>query len=386
MSTKLISSLCRGALLIVIGQITGCTSIGGTQGQAIDPIVPNKITISAKPLTLGQAGRVIAHEDGPFNFFPFTYCERNNPCPAQLSAMIDENKTRPLSQQIHFVKISIRTLKDGSWVVAHDQVQLILSSSSQAQKAARIAKGARVLDSPPPGKALFSFQQNGNVKYGIADSNSFKQLQRSGRVSIAPASSLPRDKKIVPIDLSTIDSSEFTQLQSLYGALLDVYRLKDFVTTDLAPNFAYMLYLKTDPNEQIIDDIDRLNINNRVVIESRSNDDAAWLHDHQGAKTGIFFTGRIDTSDDLDLLLSLGPQYGSKLWAIEVDYNNDTPALVKAVNMTKYISHVDSMSYDLLKEALATACEKPLVQLDSSTTMTSRPMDCLDKMQVIQNR
>lgn len=141
-----------------------------------------------------------------------------------------------------------------------------------------------------------------------------------------------------------------------------------------------MLYFKTDPNQNIINEIDRLGINNRTVLESRGNDDADWVHNHQGQKSGIFFTGRVGSPGELDDLLKIAPTYGNKMWAIEVDKNDDTVQIVKTVNATQYISHVDSMLYDLLKESLITACDKPLLDVGSNTTMTSRPMDCLDKM------
>jgi hypothetical protein len=375
---KLASTIVCGALAFALLQTIGCTAPGKLDSQSIDPTVPGKIAISEQPTALGDAGRVLAHEDGPFNFIPFKYCQRINPCPAQLRAMLAENEQRPLAQQIHFVKISIRTLNDGTWVVAHDQVQYIVTSTSAASRAEEIGAGVQLLHELPAGKKLFSFEQDGKTHYGVTDGRSVEYFRRNH--AAAEVKSIPRDKNIISVDLSAIDSSQLADLEKTYGDLVDVYRLEDFTKNGLAPNFSYMLYFKTDPNQNIINEIDRLGINNRTVLESRSNDDADWVHNHQGQKSGIFFTGRVGSPGELDDLLKIAPTYGNKMWAIEVDKNDDTVQIVKTVNATQYISHVDSMLYDLLKESLITACDKPLLDVGSNTTMTSRPMDCLDKM------
>lgn len=367
---------------LALTQMVGCASISKLDNQQIDPTVPNKIAISAHPTSLGQAGRVIAHEDGPFNFIPFIYCRRLNPCPNQLTAMIESNRQQPLERQIHFVKLSIRTLSDGTWVVAHDQVQYILTSQSDASRAAKLGRGIQILRRLPTGKQLYLMHRDSADEYAVDDRRPPIASSSQQSNAIESSQELPRDKGIVAVDLSTIDSNQLTALQGTYGDLLDVYRLEDFVKKDPSQDLNYMLYFKTDPNQNIIDEIDRLGLNDRAVLESRSNDDATWVHDHQGGKSGVFFTGRVGAADELAALLKTAPEYGNKLWAIEVDANSDTPALVKRVNATQYVSHVDSMSFDLLKEALFTACATPLATLQSTTTMTSRPTDCLDKMKV----
>ncbi|WP_201258185.1 hypothetical protein, partial [Piscirickettsia litoralis] len=73
---------------------------------------------------LSQCGRVIAHENGWVNFDPAKICHGLNTCPAQLGKMEEYNSEHP-TNQLHFVKMSLRTLNDGSWVISHNAVQPI---------------------------------------------------------------------------------------------------------------------------------------------------------------------------------------------------------------------------------------------------------------------
>jgi hypothetical protein len=352
-------------------------ALGAAAGD-IAPTVPGKIVLSGHPTAPGEAGRVIAHEDGPFNFFPLTLCHGQNTCPQQLVAMRRSNQGKPLSQQLHFIKVSIRTLQDGSWVVAHDDTQYLIPFSDRAPGV--VPPGATLLEHLPAGKKLLALPRAGaRPDYLVYDPTPARQAAiAAGKLKTLPR--LPRAQKILAVTLSAITSAQFDQYKARYGDRFDVYRLRDYVAADAQGEFNYMLYFKTDPNPAIVDEIDALGINPRTVLESRSNRDAQWVHEHQGTRGGIFFTGRVDSSPALAELLAQAPAYGPQLWAIEVEYNAETAELVRQVNATRYVSHVDAMPY-AQQEVFATGCRKTLVDIDSAMTMTSRPLDCLKLMQ-----
>ncbi|WP_028533955.1 hypothetical protein [Paludibacterium yongneupense] len=350
-------------------------------GEPIDPTVPGKIALSAHPAAPGEAGRVIAHEDGPFDFFPLLLCHGQNTCPQQLVKMRESNMDKPLSQQLHFVKVSIRTLSDGSWVVAHDDTQYIVPFLSSAHKRHSAPPGATVLSRLPANKKILALTgPGGRREYIVYDGSPAQKagIAAAGR-RLRPLSHLPRSQQIVAVTLSTIDSAQFDRYKAQYQEKFDVYRLKDYVAADGDGAFNFMLYFKTDPNPAIVDEIDALGINRRTILESRGNRDAQWVHEHQGSKGGIFFTGRVDSPTALSQLLAQAADYGRQMWAIEVEHNAYTAEVVARVNATPYISEVDAMPY-AQQEVFATGCRKTLVGLDSAITMTSRPLGCLKMM------
>lgn len=296
---------------------------------------------SSFALSLDQCGRVIAHENGIFDFPPPKYCPNLETCPQQFDAILKYNERKPINKQIHFTKISIRTLNDGSWVVAHEQIQYVKMPSV-------LAKNIHLL----PG-AIKVIEDTKEMPYQIE-----------------------KGFKIVSVDLSKIDSAQFDFYRK-YN--IGVYRLSEYVSHDRKAELCYMLYFKTSPNENIIKEIDGLAINQRTILETNDNEEAAWIHNHQGSTSdGIWFAGRVSTPSNLDALLENAKSY-TKMWAIEVNNNSNTEKLVKKINTTtSYVTEVDSMGYDKLKELFKSYCKVPLKEVGSKLTMTSRPADCLE--------
>jgi len=363
--------------------LSACGFLGSIDDQKIQPAIYDKIALTTYPDVLSGAGRVIARENGPFDFVPFVYCRGVNPCPAQLSAIAAGDYGKELERSLHFIELPVRSLRDGSWAVARGPLQYVLISKSEATRASRMGSGVRVLHHIPPSKRVISFERNGSTDYAVVDAAlDLVPFQRDA--SLSALASLPERSSIVEINLDRIDSSQWSALARAFGSRFDVHRLKDFATKTLAHNFNYMLRLETDPNEQLVDEIDGLALNRRAVLKSRSMKDAAWAHDHQGHEPGIFFTGHVGTPTELDQLLKMAPAYGDKLWAIQVDKSDNTAQMVKRINATQYISYVDSTPYDPQQEMSTSACAKTLVDLDSNVTTTLRPLDCLSKMRVIK--
>lgn len=58
-----------------------------------------------------------------------------------------------------------------------------------------------------------------------------------------------------------------------------------------------MFNTKTTPNEKLIDNINKLDLAQRVLIESGSQNDANWLNDHQKS---LYFTTRVNSQSSLD--------------------------------------------------------------------------------------
>jgi hypothetical protein len=91
----------------------------------------------------------------------------------------------------------------------------------------------------------------------------------------------------------------------------------------------------------------------------------------------------VDSPDALSTLLQTAPSFGDKMWAIEVETNDNTPAVIQLVNATPYISEVDAMPYGPGKEAFGTGCKTTLLDFNSNVTMTSMPtgvLGCLKMM------
>lgn len=377
------------ATVLVLGtvatllQLSACGLPGGIDDQKIQPVIYDKIVLTTYPDALSRAGRVIAHENGPFDFVPFVYCRGANPCPAQLAAIAAGDNGKALERSLHFVELPVRSLRDGSWVVARDPMQYVQLSDIEAMRADRMGPGIQVLHQVPPGKRLISFERNGNTDYAVMDdaTDLVPFLQAAPSSALA---SLPQGSSILEINLDRIDSSQWLGLARAFGSRFDVHPLKDFATKTLAHNFNYMLRLETDPNLKLVDDIDTLGVSHQAVLESRTMKDAAWAHDHQGRTGGIFFTGRVGNPTELDDLLNMAPAYGDKLWAIQVDKTDHTAAMVKTINATRYLSYVDSTPYDSQQEASSSACAETLVELDSNVTTTRRPLDCLSRMRVFK--
>lgn len=369
-------------------------SMVANAGNAIDPEVKGKITFSEHPEKLGTAGRVIAHENGVFNFVPLLICHGQTTCPQQLAAMRKDNNDKPLSQQLHFVKMSIQTLADGNWVVAHDQTQIILDAiSAQNLSALKLGPGVSVQTQIPAGKKLIKFtREGGAVEYRVVDDNAMlKSLlknsptfkdERGNDVLVTSEPTIPANLALVIIDLATINLEQYQQLKQKYGEKFDVYQLKDYAAEDQDKYFNYFLYFKSDPNERIIADIHTLSMDDRVVLESRANDDAEWVFQHQG-QGKVYFTGRVDNEDELRGLLARASVYGPLMWAIEIQSNNPETTittLASKIRATPYVSELDAMPFSPFGEFFDTGCYKTLVDLGADITMTSRPTNCLAMM------
>jgi hypothetical protein len=368
---------------IALSQLTACGLSGPLGNQKIEPVIYDKISLTTYPNDLSRAGRVIARENGPFDFVPFGYCRGANPCPAQLEAIVARDNGKMLERSLHFVELPIRSLRDGSWVVARDPLQYVRISNTEASRASRMGQGIRVLHQIPPGKRLVSFERNGNTDHAVMDASlNLAAFQRE--VAISAVTSLPQGSSIVEINLDRIDSSQWEALARMLGSRFDVHRLKEFATKTLAHNFNYMLRLETDPNPSLVDDIDALGLNHQAVLASRTMNDAAWAHRHQGHTAGIRFTARVGSPAELDELLKSASSYGDKLWAIQVDKTDRTAEMVKTINETRFISYVDATPYDPQQETSSSACATTLGELNSDITTTLRPLDCLSRMRVFK--
>jgi hypothetical protein len=367
----------------VLSQFSACGLSGPFGDQKIEPVIYDKISLTTYPNALSRAGRVIARDNGAFDFVPFVYCRGANPCPAQLEAIVARDNGKMLEQSLHFVDLPVRPLRDGSWVVARDPLQYIWLPNAEASRASRMGQGIRVLHQIPPGKRLISFERNGAPDYAVTDASlNLAGFQRETPIS-APAS-LPQGTSIVEIDLGRIDSSQWEALARTLGSRFDVHRLKGFATKTLAHNFNYMLRLETDPNSGLVDEIDALGLNHQAVLASRTMNDTAWAHEHQGHTDGIHFTAPVGSPAELDNLLKIAPSYGDKLWAIQVGKSDRTAEMVKTINATRYISYVDATPYDPQQETSSSACATALVELNSNVTTTLRPLDCLSRMRVFK--
>ncbi len=302
---------------------------------------------------LDSSGRIIAHENGYFNFDPITLCHGANTCPAQLEAIEKYNSKNPKRKQIHFVKLSLRTLNDSSWVVSHNPTQPVRIPLSDIKQFRNT-----------PGVNCLLYQKS---------------------TPLLPK----RGYRICDVILASISSTTLQQLQSYH---FDVYRLDDYVHQDKNKQFSYMLYFKVDPNQNIINSINALGVNHRIVLEVNNNNQSAWIHNYQTSHAyvggPIYYTGRIRNLNDLDTLKQTAAEKNYKnMWAIEVSGNHlnnisQTRQIVQAVNNTtvlgqKWKSEVDSMHYLPLDELRNSGCQIPLHVLGASMTMTSRPINCL---------
>tara|TARA_B100001996_G_scaffold350069_1_gene309199 strand:- start:42 stop:1100 length:1059 start_codon:yes stop_codon:yes gene_type:complete len=340
----------RKLFLATLTVSTCCVLLSGCQSAGTSP------QQSTQTYELKNSGRIIAHENGYFNFDPMTLCHGINTCPAQLSAMEGYNDTMPLQKQIHFVKLSLRSLSDGTWVISHD--------SSQP------------------------------VRIPLRDVSKFRDV--SGVNCLIYQKSTPfvpvRGFRVCNVELSKITSRTFVQLQKYH---LDVYRLDAYIRQDSNKQFSYMLYFKVAPNTNIIHSINKLRLNNRVVLEVGNNDQSAWIHNYQmsaGYKGGpVYYTGRVRNMDELNSLKQDAAANNYKnMWAVEVsgaDLRNipATRKIVQAINSTtlfgvRWKSEVDSMHYLPLNELRKSGCKIPLHALGASMTMTSRPKNCMKKV------
>jgi glycerophosphoryl diester phosphodiesterase len=274
---------------------------------------------SAADIPLISCGKIIAHENGLFDFNPAKVCNPglglNHNCPNQITAMLNYNKSQgeDPNKTIRFTKMSLRTLKDGSWVVSHDD----------------------------------------NVTF----------TDKSG--------------KQITVALSLIDSNQFNQYRE--DLKFPVFRLEDYVSKDTTGALCFMLNTKTPPNSQLLSEMIADGISSRSMIEVSDNDQARWIN-AQVIGTPIYFSTRVSTQQELDQVLSDVAQYGYKnMYFIEVDPNNETAQLVNAIKTKGYLTELDSMTYDKLKEWNDSACDTPLNQFKSGVTMTSRPVECINK-------
>lgn len=278
-------------------------------------------------LSLAQCGRIIAHEMGAtdkgmfegkaFDFRAFEVCKPTNTpfntCPAQVAAISDYNAMVKNNKEktIRFLKMSVRTLSDHTWVVAHN-------------------------DNQRSNDTFFS--------------------------------------------LSKINSAQLNEYRKKDPAL-SVYRIDDYVARDKNKEFCFMLNTKTSPNNNLINNINKLGLAQRTVIEPGGQDDANWLNDNQKS---VYFTTRVHSQSSLDNALKDIKERGyKKLYSIEVDPDpqniTETISLVQQIHKQGFTAEVDSMLYDPLREFIVTACRVPLETIGADITMTSRPVECIEK-------
>lgn len=106
---------------------------------------------------------------------------------------------------------------------------------------------------------------------------------------------------------------------------------------DKNKEFCFMFNTKTTPNEKLIDNINKLDLAQRTLIESGSQNDANWLNDHQKS---VYFTTRVNSQSSLDdALKDIKSKGYKKLYSIEVDPNpkniDETKLLVQHIKKTR---------------------------------------------------
>lgn len=280
---------------------------------------------NACAITLPECGRVIINQNDNYDFPKKTICKHHEICPKQFDAILKYNEQKPLAKQLHFTKLHIRALKDKTWVVAHDQYQSV------------------TLKDP-------------------LDRNNIK---------IIPNVIDYVDSKHIRVNLNEIDAATLAFYQKRN---IGVYTLSDYIAHDPQGQLCYMLEFRTNPNEDIISEIDSLGINTRTLLEANDAKMTAWFSQHQG-KAGIWFAGYVSTLTELDVLLEEAKNY-QHMWAITVHPRTGFYyRIIDKINLeTPYISEID---YSSSLELLGTLCHKALIILDSKLTQTNRPMQCV---------
>lgn len=325
------------------------------------------VSYASRP-SLTNSGRIIAHENGWMDFNPLTECQGLNTCPAQITAIEEYNKTVGKQKKIYFLKMSLRTLSDGSWVISHNKTQpFYVQSNASYLKSIRRMLGIMC----------------GPSKHGI--------LPTKYGYTVCTAT------------ISELSSTNLFIMKYNYGVNIDLYRLRDFVNADTAHQLYYMLYLKVDPNHQLIDDIYNIGVSDRTILESRNNNDAQWFHDNQGARN-IYYTGRIGLTGNLTNDKNAVDQLAAtaenndyiNMWAIEIS-GVDSSNKEEAQNVANYVnsqnplgyqwqSEIDSMHYLPTDEAVRTPCREIVNNIDASMTMTSKPIECLEHVNNFPNQ
>lgn len=371
-----------------------------------------------------DCGRVIAHENGYLDkqLSPLNYCHGINTCPAQLKQMQTYNSTQSdLNKQLRFAKISIRTLKDGTWVVAHDDQQYIsplISASATAAKAMSDATQTITLKLPSipntlttAGLAIYQqpahhplspeklanlfgnafVQTNDLVAVYIDKDTAEKSLDNAALklIEFLPtteekASTLwyQNTLSISKVTLSQIDSGQYNALKAQYGDRFPVYRFNDYaaVVNPVNPTICLMLYFKSDINQNIFNDVHASQSQDKVIFESRNNSDARQI---QQQFPGFFYTGRASNQDDLnDILNNLVYLPDMKMVEISGGDKSNIEQIANLVLQVRGVglpTEVDAMRFSTTgQELLKSGCEIPLKNIGSNTSMTSRPIDCIE--------
>jgi hypothetical protein len=146
------------------------------------------VPFEGRALTLADCGTIVGHEMGLWEFFS-TY-----PSPRQVD--------RVLKSKLKFVKISLRQLKDGEWVVSHDPT-----------------------------------------------------------VSIYPG----LDGQAVKVTLQDISWQDVENWRAIPGAFIPIYRLRDYIARDQG-RLCWMFSPKVNPDPQLVNEILELGIQDRAVL------------------------------------------------------------------------------------------------------------------------
>jgi len=365
-----------------------------------------------------QCGQVIAHENGFVNFNPLTYCHSLGTCPAQLAQIQKYNKTVSPNRQLKFAKLSIRTLKDGSWVVAHNDDQYIMpeitsKSPSNMIKSSGLKYLTLKVSSPVNGSNLKDIavykidspQTIGSTQYknllgsNVSITSNFvtKIIKRGEKIpllkknqgqliGVVPIDAINeiqlKNLTIIKVTLSKIDTKQYNQYKEKYGKRFPVFRFSDYakvVQSISSPQVCLMLYFKTNINKYIFHDVSNAMSQSYVIFESRNNDDARNIQQHYPQ---FYYTGRTYNESDLQAILKNTSQYPN-MKLIEIsggDRNNisNTKFLVSQAKKAGFPTEVDAMPYSITQhEILHSACSTPLKVIGSTSTMTNRPVDCL---------
>ena len=179
---------------------------------------------------------------------------------------------------------------------------------------------------------------------------------------------------VVDIVFKNTTWSDIERMQQDPMAWIPVYRLSDYVERDQG-RLCWMFDMKDPVDQTLLDDLQKLGIQERTVIETNSMEEVQFLS-AQSPEAGFHFSARIYSS--APMINELMP-YRNQIWALEIDKSGSTSDLIKAAKQAGFSTYLDSMRYSWNYEFFGTACRTPF-SLGADYTQTNRPLQCLHQM------
>ena len=177
------------------------------------------------------------------------------------------------------------------------------------------------------------------------------------------------------IEFSKTTWEEIQKLRGEPHSKVPIFRLTEYIARDQG-RLCWMLSPKQPINKSLIAELTEAKILQRTVLLTSHISEVQWLQSFSADQVPSY-TGRVNSSAALNTLVGLH----APLWAIEIDKNDETPAVIQAVHDANYKAYVDSMRYSKTYEFFGTACKK-VFALGADYTQTNRPLQCMRKMGV----